>query len=144
MAIKVGLALNCSINEYNIFERKNYFYPDLPKGYQISQYAHPIAVNGYVDIDLPSGATKRVRVRRAHMEEDTGKLTHLEDGVSLVDYNRAGVPLLEIVTEPDIQTAEEALAYNGLVIAWPELTKLALAGKNRPVGTQPDLFAEEQ
>lgn len=111
MAIKVGLALHCSINEYNIFERKNYFYPDLPKGYQISQYAHPIAVNGYVDIDLPSGATKRVRVRRAHMEEDTGKLTHLEGGVSLVDYNRAGVPLLEIVTEPDMQTAEEALAY---------------------------------
>lgn len=111
MAIKVGLALHCSINDYNIFERKNYFYPDLPKGYQISQYAHPIAVNGYVDIDLPSGATKRVRVRRAHMEEDTGKLTHLEDGTSLVDYNRAGVPLLEIVTEPDIQTAEEALAY---------------------------------
>lgn len=111
MAIKVGLALHCSINEYNIFERKNYFYPDLPKGYQISQYAHPIAVNGYVDIDLPSGATKRVRVRRAHMEEDTGKLTHLDGGVSLVDYNRAGVPLLEIVTEPDIQTAEEALAY---------------------------------
>lgn len=111
MAMKVGLALNCDINEYNAFERKNYFYPDLPKGYQISQYAHPIATDGYLDIDLGEGQNKRVRVRRAHMEEDTGKLTHVGGGVSLVDYNRSSVPLLEIVSEPDMRTAEEALAF---------------------------------
>ncbi|MDJ0756639.1 MAG: Asp-tRNA(Asn)/Glu-tRNA(Gln) amidotransferase subunit GatB [Ardenticatenaceae bacterium] len=111
MAMKVGLALNCEINAYNAFERKNYFYPDLPKGYQITQYAHPVATNGYLDIKGASGETKRVRIRRAHIEEDTGKLTHLSDGRSLVDYNRAGVPLLEIVSEPDMRTAEEALAF---------------------------------
>jgi aspartyl-tRNA(Asn)/glutamyl-tRNA(Gln) amidotransferase subunit B len=111
MAMKVGLALNCHINAYNAFERKNYFYPDLPKGYQITQYAHPIATNGYLDIELESGETKRIRIRRAHIEEDTGKLTHISDSSSLVDYNRAGVPLLEIVSEPDMRTAAEALAY---------------------------------
>lgn len=111
MAMKVGMALNCDINEYNAFERKNYFYPDLPKGYQISQYAHPIATDGYLDIALADDTTKRVRVRRAHMEEDTGKLTHVGAGVSLVDYNRSSVPLLEIVSEPDMRTAEEALAF---------------------------------
>lgn len=111
MAMRVGMALNCAINPYNAFERKNYFYPDLPKGYQITQYAHPIATNGFVDIELANGTMKRVRVRRAHMEEDTGKLTHLGDGTSLVDYNRAGVPLLEIVSEPDMGSAEEALGY---------------------------------
>jgi len=111
MAMKVGMALNCDINQFNAFERKNYFYPDLPKSYQITQLENPIATDGYVDIELSSGETKRIRVRRAHMEEDTGKLTHLGDGTSLVDYNRAGVPLLEIVSEPDICTAEEALAY---------------------------------
>ena len=111
MAMRLGLAVGCTINPYNAFERKNYFYPDLPKGYQISQLAHPIATNGFVDIELADETTKRIRVRRAHMEEDTGKLTHLEDGTSLVDYNRAGVPLLEIVSEPDMRSAEEALAY---------------------------------
>lgn len=107
----VGLALNCQIPEFNQFARKNYFYPDLPKGYQISQYDHPLAVNGYVDIELEDGSTKRINVRRAHMEEDTGKLTHWGDS-SLVDYNRAGVPLLEIVTEPDIRSSAEAEAYS--------------------------------
>lgn len=107
----VGLALNCQLPPFSQFARKSYFYPDLPKGYQISQYEHPLAVNGYVDIELSDGTTKRIRVRRAHLEEDTGKLTHLGDGSSLVDYNRAGVPLLEIVSEPDIFSAEEAEAY---------------------------------
>lgn len=106
----VGLALHCEIPPYNQFARKNYFYPDLPKGYQISQFDRPLAVNGYMDIELSDGSSKRIRVRRAHMEEDTGKLTHVGDG-SLVDYNRAGVPLLEIVTEPDIFNSEEAEAY---------------------------------
>jgi aspartyl-tRNA(Asn)/glutamyl-tRNA(Gln) amidotransferase subunit B len=110
-SIMVGLALNCEIPPYNIFARKNYFYPDLPKGYQISQYEYPLAVNGWIDIDLPDGGTKRIGIRRAHLEEDTGKLSHMDAGSSLVDYNRSGVPLLEIVTEPDIRSADEAEAY---------------------------------
>ncbi|MBI5930018.1 MAG: Asp-tRNA(Asn)/Glu-tRNA(Gln) amidotransferase subunit GatB [Chloroflexi bacterium] len=109
--IMVGLALNCEIAAFNQFARKNYFYPDLPKGYQISQYEFPLAVNGYVMIDLPDGSAKRIGIRRAHLEEDTGKNTHLSDGTSLVDFNRSSVPLLEIVTEPDIHSAEEAEAY---------------------------------
>ncbi|MCY4537027.1 MAG: Asp-tRNA(Asn)/Glu-tRNA(Gln) amidotransferase subunit GatB [Chloroflexi bacterium] len=108
--IMVGLALNCQIPPVNQFARKNYFYPDLPKGYQISQYDRPLAVNGYINIEVDDGTNKRIRVRRAHMEEDTGKLTHTMGG-SLVDYNRAGVPLLEIVSEPDIASAQEAEAY---------------------------------
>jgi aspartyl-tRNA(Asn)/glutamyl-tRNA(Gln) amidotransferase subunit B len=110
-ALRVALALNCEINNHNIFARKNYFYPDLPKGYQISQYEQPIGVNGWLDIELAAGETKRIGIRRVHMEEDTGKLTHQDDGTSLVDYNRAGVPLLEIVTEPDIHSGEEARIY---------------------------------
>lgn len=110
-ALRVALALNCTINHHNIFARKNYFYPDLPKGYQISQYELPLGVNGWLDIELESGETKRIGIRRVHMEEDTGKLTHQDDGTSLVDYNRAGVPLLEIVTEPDIRSGEEARIY---------------------------------
>jgi aspartyl-tRNA(Asn)/glutamyl-tRNA(Gln) amidotransferase subunit B len=112
--IMVGLALNCTIPPFNQFARKSYFYPDLPKGYQISQYDRPLAINGYLDVEVtPEDGepyTKRIRIRRAHLEEDTGKLTHV-DGVTLVDYNRAGVPLLEIVTEPDVNSAEEAEAY---------------------------------
>ena len=107
----VGLALHCEIPPINQFARKSYFYPDLPKGYQISQYDRPLAINGYIDIELAEGGHKRIRVRRAHMEEDTGKLTHVGNGVSLVDYNRAGVPLLEIVSEPDLNSAEETEAY---------------------------------
>ncbi len=110
MALRVGLALHCDIPPINQFARKSYFYPDLPKGYQISQYDRPISVNGYLDIDLADGMQKRIRVRRAHLEEDTGKLVHTTEG-SLVDYNRAGVPLLEIVTEPDIHSPEEAEAF---------------------------------
>ena len=108
--IMVGLALHCEIPAVNQFARKNYFYPDLPKGYQISQYDRPLAINGYIMIALADGSSKRIRVRRAHMEEDTGKLTHTMGG-SLVDYNRAGVPLLEIVSEPDLDSAAEAEAY---------------------------------
>ncbi len=112
--IRVGLALNCTIPPFNQFARKSYFYPDLPKGYQISQYDRPLAINGFLDVEVtPENGepyVKRVRIRRAHLEEDTGKLIHA-DGISYVDYNRAGVPLLEIVTEPDVNSAEEAEAY---------------------------------
>ncbi len=113
--LMVGLALHCDIPPVNQFARKNYFYPDLPKGYQISQYERPLAVNGWLDIEVTpengDAYTKRIRIRRAHLEEDTGKLTHIGGGSSLVDYNRAGVPLLEIVTEPDINSAAEAEAF---------------------------------
>jgi aspartyl-tRNA(Asn)/glutamyl-tRNA(Gln) amidotransferase subunit B len=108
-AILVGLALNCTINPMNQFARKNYFYPDLPKGYQISQYDLPVASDGWLDI-LEEVAPQRVRVRRAHLEEDTAKLSH-QGNHALVDYNRAGVPLLEIVSEPDMHTVEAALDY---------------------------------
>lgn len=109
IAMMTGLALNCDIPPVNRFARKSYFYPDLPKGYQISQYALPLAVNGYIEIETENGP-KRIRVNRAHMEEDAGKLHHV-DGASLVDLNRAGVPLLEIVSEPDMRSAEDARAY---------------------------------
>jgi len=109
-ALRVALALGCEIQPHNIFARKNYFYPDLPKGYQISQYELPIGRHGHLDVALPGGQTKRIGIRRVHMEEDTGKLTH-QGGGSLVDYNRSGVPLLEIVSEPDIRSGEEARAY---------------------------------
>lgn len=109
--IMTGLALNCEIQPHNVFARKNYFYPDLPKGYQISQYELPLCLNGYIDIDSDDdNTTKRIRIRRAHLEEDTGKLVHVNEH-SLVDLNRAGVPLLEIVTEADIHSADEAYAY---------------------------------
>ena len=110
-SMRVALALNCTIQQHNVFDRKNYFYPDLPKGYQISQLDAPIGLNGWLDITLDSGETKRIRIRRVHMEEDTGKLTHLDTGDTLVDYNRSCVPLLEIVSEPDIRSGEEARAY---------------------------------
>ncbi|MGH7260511.1 MAG: Asp-tRNA(Asn)/Glu-tRNA(Gln) amidotransferase subunit GatB, partial [Nitrospiraceae bacterium] len=111
MAIQAGLALNCTINAQNRFARKNYFYPDLPKGYQISQYEAPICENGWVEITAGNG-TKKVRIRRAHLEEDAGKNVH-ETGTSgsRVDLNRAGTPLLEIVTEPDMRSADEVVAY---------------------------------
>ena len=111
--IRVALALQCDVQRTSIFARKNYFYPDLPKGYQISQYESPLAVNGELTVRTADGE-QIVRVRRVHLEEDTGKLTHVErDGksYSLIDLNRAGVPLLEVVSEPDIHSAEAARAY---------------------------------
>jgi aspartyl-tRNA(Asn)/glutamyl-tRNA(Gln) amidotransferase subunit B len=108
--IRTGLALNCRINETAVFARKNYTYPDLPKGYQVSQYELPLCEHGYLEIDLEDGSTRRVRIRRVHLEEDTGRSVH-EGGYSLIDLNRAGVPLMEIVTEADIHSAEEAYAY---------------------------------
>ena len=110
-AIRAGLATHCEIARASRLARKNYFYPDLPKGYQISQYELPICANGYLDIEV-NGATKRVRLTRIHMEEDAGKNIHDHHGdSSLVDLNRAGVPLLEIVSEPDLRNAEEAVVY---------------------------------
>ncbi|KAA3646607.1 MAG: Asp-tRNA(Asn)/Glu-tRNA(Gln) amidotransferase subunit GatB [Chloroflexi bacterium] len=112
-ALRVALALDCEIALTSIFERKSYFYPDLPKGYQISQYQHPLARNGELTIHTSQGE-QVVRIRRVHIEEDTGKLTHVEEdgeNYSLVDLNRAGVPLLEIVTEPDLHSVEAVRAY---------------------------------
>jgi len=109
LAVRVGLALDCEIHTESIFARKNYFYPDLPKGYQISQYDQPLATDGIIQIETVAG-TKDVRIRRVHLEEDTGKLSHA-DGHSFIDYNRSGVPLLEIVTEPDLRSPEEVRAY---------------------------------
>lgn len=110
--IRTALALNCEINSKAKFDRKNYFYPDLPKGYQISEYDEPIGRKGYLDIEV-NGEVKRVRIRRVHLEEDTGKLFHMQGNESYIDLNRSGVPLMEIVTDfpPEIHTAEEARAY---------------------------------
>ncbi|HJQ14401.1 MAG TPA: Asp-tRNA(Asn)/Glu-tRNA(Gln) amidotransferase subunit GatB [Anaerolineales bacterium] len=109
LAIRVGVALGCEIHIESIFARKNYFYPDLPKGYQISQYDQPLATDGKIQIETEAGI-KDIRIRRVHLEEDTGKLSHA-DGHSFIDYNRSGVPLLEIVTEPDLRSPEEVKAY---------------------------------
>ena len=116
-AIKIALALNCRINKRTIFHRKNYFYPDMPKNYQISQYDIPLGVGGYLEINMGE-YVRRVGITRVHMEEDAGKLIHTgstgrisESGGSIVDFNRAGTPLIEIVTEPDIRTPEEAREY---------------------------------
>ncbi len=110
--MRTALALNCSINPNAKFDRKNYYYPDLPKGYQISEYDAPIGEAGWLDIEV-NGATKRIYIRRVHLEEDTGKLFHVMGNDSYVDYNRSGVPLMEIVTEfpPDIHSSDEAKAY---------------------------------
>lgn len=111
-AIKVGLATNCQVAEFSKMDRKNYFYPDLPKAFQISQYDLPLCSNGYIEIEL-NGEMKKIRINRIHIEEDAGKLVHAENGgdYSLVDYNRAGVPLIEIVSEPDVRTPEEGRLY---------------------------------
>jgi aspartyl-tRNA(Asn)/glutamyl-tRNA(Gln) amidotransferase subunit B len=110
-AVAVGLATNCTITQYSKFDRKNYFYPDNPQNYQISQLYLPICRNGAVEIDTPNGK-KKIRIHEIHMEEDAGKLVHDEwEDVSIVDYNRSGVPLIEIVSEPDMRSADEVIAY---------------------------------
>lgn len=114
-AIRAALALNCSVADYTKFDRKNYFYPDLPKGYQISQYDCPIGSNGYMDVDV-NGESKRIRIKRVHLEEETAKLMHAGDDIisashSLLDFNRSGIPLIEIVSEADMRSADEARAY---------------------------------
>lgn len=146
--VRVGLALGGTINDYTQFDRKNYFYPDLPKGYQISQYKHPIVSGG--SITLKSG--KVIRITRVHLEEDTGRLSHAEAGTSLVDFNRAGVPLMELVTEPDIASAAEArefaeelqliLRYVGASHARMEMgemrveANISVAPEGAPLGTK--------
>ncbi|MBU2874818.1 Asp-tRNA(Asn)/Glu-tRNA(Gln) amidotransferase subunit GatB [Marinobacter salexigens] len=111
-AVMFGLAVNAEIGRRSVFDRKNYFYPDLPKGYQTTQLDHPIVGPGFVDIDLDDGSSKRVRIHHAHLEEDAGKSLHEDfDGMTGIDLNRAGTPLIEIVTEPDMTSAEEAVAF---------------------------------
>jgi aspartyl-tRNA(Asn)/glutamyl-tRNA(Gln) amidotransferase subunit B len=113
--VRTALAFSCRINEACRFARKHYYYPDMPKNFQISQYEEPLAEDGWLDVDLPGGATRRIGIQRLHLEEDVGKLVHegtLETAqASLVDYNRAGVPLMETVSRPDIRSPEEAAAY---------------------------------
>ncbi len=111
-AVAAGLATNCRITQQCRFDRKNYFYPDLPKAFQTSQLYLPICRDGYVEIDTEEGGPKQVRIHQIHMEEDAGKLNHdAKSGSTLIDYNRCGVPLLEIVSEPDMRSTEEVLAY---------------------------------
>jgi aspartyl-tRNA(Asn)/glutamyl-tRNA(Gln) amidotransferase subunit B len=111
LAMKVGLALNCTMADFTKWDRKSYYYPDLPKNYQISQYDLPLSVNGWMEAPLGDGTSKRVRIRRAHLEEDAGKNIHDHPAHTGVDLNRAGVPLLEIVSEPDMNTAEEVISF---------------------------------
>jgi aspartyl-tRNA(Asn)/glutamyl-tRNA(Gln) amidotransferase subunit B len=110
LSIAAGIALHCETPEHTKFDRKNYMYPDLPKGYQISQFDLPLSVSGWLEVPADDGSTKRVRIRRAHLEEDTGSLLHA-GGATLIDFNRSGVPLLEIVSEPDLRSVGESLAY---------------------------------
>ena len=109
--IKAALALNMDIHKKMHFDRKNYFYPDNPKAYQISQFDEPIGYNGWIEVELEDGTTKKIGIERAHLEEDAGKNTHGTDGYSYVDLNRQGVPLIEIVSEADMRSPEEAYAY---------------------------------
>ena len=110
---KAAMALSCTVKDKTVFHRKNYFYPDLPKAYQITQYDKPLAVEGTVEIEDDEGHEKLVRITRVHLEEDPGRLVHVAGGAkySLVDYNRSGIPLLEIVTEPDMRSPQEARRF---------------------------------
>src|SRR6202035_2698822 len=111
-AVRTGLGLKAKINPKSVFDRKNYFYPDLPPGYQISQYKSPIVGEGEIVVDMPDGETIRVGIERLHLEQDAGKSLHDQDpSMSLVDLNRAGVALMEIVSKPDLRSAEEAMAF---------------------------------
>ena len=111
-AIKTGLGLNAKINKRSIFDRKNYFYPDLPQGYQISQFTQPIVGSGAIQIDLKEGTSKKIGITRLHLEQDAGKSVHdIEPNKSYIDLNRSGIALMEIVSEPDIRSAEEAQEY---------------------------------
>ncbi|MDF2523894.1 MAG: glutamyl-tRNA(Gln) and/or aspartyl-tRNA(Asn) amidotransferase, subunit, partial [Clostridiales bacterium] len=124
-AVRAGLATNCEIAGFSKQDRKNYFYPDLPKAYQTSQYDLPLCKNGYVDIDV-EGNIKRIGITRIHIEEDAGKLMHDEwETGTMVDYNRCGVPLIEIVSEPDIRSAEEAKVYMENLKAILEYTEVS-------------------
>ena len=111
-AIKTGFALNFTINKHSVFERKNYFYPDLPQGYQISQFEFPILSEGYLEIDQPDGSAKKIRIERAHLEQDAGKSIHdIDPKFSFIDLNRVGTPLLEIVSYPDLSSADDVVNY---------------------------------
>jgi aspartyl-tRNA(Asn)/glutamyl-tRNA(Gln) amidotransferase subunit B len=113
-AVTACLALNCTIQNHSAFDQKVYYYPDLPKGYQLSQHHHPLARNGFLDVDMGGDTPRQLRIHHIHLEEDVARLIHDTEGrtpVSLVDFNRAGVPLIEVVTEPDIRTPEEAMAF---------------------------------
>jgi aspartyl-tRNA(Asn)/glutamyl-tRNA(Gln) amidotransferase subunit B len=132
-AIRLGLATHCTISPTSVFARKNYFYPDLPKGYQISQYEEPICQHGYVDIDIEDGSAKRIGITRIHMEEDAGKSIHDMDTDTLVDVNRCGTPLLEIVSEPDMRSAKEA--YHYLYFIWQTVKYLGICDGNMEEGS---------
>ena len=111
-AIKTGVGLNAKINKFSVFDRKNYFYPDLPQGYQISQFSQPIVGEGYIEIDLKDGSSKKIGITRLHLEQDAGKSVHdIEPSKSYIDLNRSGIALMEIVSEPDIRSSEEAQEY---------------------------------
>lgn len=110
-AVMMGIATNCKINSHSIFARKNYFYPDLPKGYQISQYEEPLCENGFITITKKDGSEKIIRIKRIHLEEDAGKSIHDKSDSTLIDVNRCGIPLIEIVSQPDINSPEEAYLY---------------------------------
>lgn len=131
--VRMGLATECRIAPRSILARKNYFYPDLPKGYQISQYEEPICTSGHLTIDLDDGSRKRVGITRIHMEEDAGKLIHDQGADTLVDLNRCGVPLIEIVTDPDLRTPREA--YHYLVLIRQLVTYLGICDGNMEEGS---------